>query len=710
MKYLIWTLIIIYSCKSESSIINYPETKKIPVIDNYFGTSVIDNYRWLEDDKSKETSEWIESQNKITFNYLNKIPFRNEINKKIKNLWNYEKVTSPFKEGEYFYYYKNDGLQNQYVLYRKNENNKEEVFLNPNTFSLDGTTSLTGVSFSKNGKLCAYSISEGGSDWRKVIIIDALSKKIVEDTLKNVKFSGIQWKNNDGFFYSSYDKPKGSELSEMTDQHKLYYHKIGSSQNQDVLIFGDEKNEKHRYVSGNVTDDGKFLFISASKSTSGNKLYVKNLTKEKSPIINMIDNYNSDTYILENDNDIFYLVTNLNAPNKKVVKTSYKNPQSNYWKDFIPETENVLFPSSGGGYFFAKYMINVINKVFQYNKNGKNLGEIDLPSLGTVYGLYGKKEDLNLYYTFTNYHSPGVIYKYDINSKKSKIYWEPEIDFKSSDYISNQVFFKSFDGTKIPMIITHKKGIKYNGKNPTILYGYGGFNISLNPSFSILNAFWMDQGGVYAVPNLRGGGEYGKEWHLAGTKMNKKNVFKDFIAAAEYLFKQNITSNDFLAIRGGSNGGLLVGAVMTQRPDIAKVALPAVGVLDMLRYHKFTAGAGWSYDYGTSEESEEMFNYLKSYSPLHNIKIGVNYPSTLVTTADHDDRVVPSHSFKFISELQEKNAGLNPVFIRIETKAGHGSGTPVSKIIDQYSDIFGFTFYNMGYKVLPEKINNQLID
>jgi prolyl oligopeptidase len=424
----------------------------------------------------------------------------------------------------------------------------------------------------------------------------------------------------------------------------------------------------------------------------------------------MIDNYNSDTYILENDNDIFYLVTNLNAPNKKVVKTSYKNPQSNYWKDFIPETENVLFPSSGGGYFFAKYMINVINKVFQYNKNGKNLGEIDLPSLGSVYGLYGKKEDLNLYYTFTNYHSPGVIYKYDVNSKKSKIYWEPEIDFKSSDYISNQVFFKSFDGTKIPMIITHKKGIKYNGKNPTILYGYGGFNISLNPSFSILNAFWMDQGGVYAVPNLRGGGEYGKEWHLAGTKMNKKNVFKDFIAAAEYLFKQNITSNDFLAIRGGSNGGLLVGAVMTQRPDIAKVALPAVGVLDMLRYHKFTAGAGWSYDYGTSEESEEMFNYLKSYSPLHNIKIGVNYPSTLVTTADHDDRVVPSHSFKFISELQEKNAGLNPVFIRIETKAGHGSGTPVSKIIDQYSDIFGFTFYNMGYKVLPEKINNQLID
>ena len=376
--------------------------------------------------------------------------------------------------------------------------------------------------------------------------------------------------------------------------------------------------------------------------------------------------------------------------------------ESKYWKDFIPETENVLFPSSGGGYFFAKYMINVVNKVFKYNKKGKNLGEIKLPSLGSVYGLSGEKEDLDLYYTFTNYHSPGVIYKYNVNSKKSEIYWEPEIDFKSSDYISNQVFFESSDGTKIPMIITHKKGIKYDGKNPTILYGYGGFNISLNPSFSVLNAFWMDQGGVYAVPNLRGGGEFGKEWHLAGTKLNKQNVFDDFISAAEYLFKQNITNNNFLAIRGGSNGGLLVGAVMTQRPGIAKVALPAVGVLDMLRYHKFTAGAGWSYDYGTSDESEEMFKYLKSYSPLHNVKKDVNYPSTLITTGDHDDRVVPAHSYKFASELQEKNKGLNPIFIRIETKAGHGSGTPVSKIIDLYSDIFGFTFYNMGYNVLPK--------
>jgi prolyl oligopeptidase len=710
IKYLIVFLIIISSCNYESSKLNYPKTKIIPVIDDYFGISVTDNYRWLEDDKSLETSKWINSQNKFTFDYLNEIPYRDEINKKIKNLWNYEKLTSPFKEGEFVYYYKNDGLQNQYVLYRKKENNKEEVFLDPNTFSLDGTTSLTGVSFSKNGKLCAYSISEGGSDWRKVMIIDALSKNIIEDTIRNVKFSGIQWKNNEGFFYSSYDKPKGSELSEITDQHKLYYHKIGTSQNKDLLIFGEKQNEKHRYVSGNVTDDGKFLFISVSKSTSGNKLYVKKLTKEKSPIINMIDNYKNDTYLLENDDDLFYLVTNLNAPNKKVVNAKYKNPQSEYWKDFIPESENVLFPSSGGGYIFAKYMINVINKVFQYNKNGENLGEIDLPSLGSVYGLYGEKEDVNLYYTFTNYHSPGVIYKYNVNTKKSKIYWEPEIDFKSSDYISNQVFFESFDGTKIPMIITHKKGIKYDGKNPTMLYGYGGFNISLSPSFSILNAFWMDQGGVYAVPNLRGGGEFGKEWHLAGTKMNKQNVFDDFISAAEYLFKEKITSSDFLAIRGGSNGGLLVGAVMTQRPDIAKVALPAVGVLDMLRYHKFTAGAGWSYDYGTSEESNEMFEYLKNYSPLQNVKLGVNYPSTLITTADHDDRVVPAHSFKFASELQEKHNGSNPVLIRIETKAGHGSGTPISKIIDQYSDIFGFTFYNMGYNVLPEKSKNKLID
>ena len=702
IKYIIWAFVLIFSCKNESLIIDYPKTKKIPIIDNYYETSIVDNYRWLEDDKSKETNEWIKSQNEYTFDYLNKIPFKDEIKKKIESLWDYKKITSPFKEGLYDYYYKNDGLQNQYVLYRKSKTSEEEIFLNPNKFSEDGTTSLRGVSFSKNGKLCAYSISEGGSDWRKVIIIDALSKKIVEDTLINVKFSGIQWKNNDGFFYSSYDKPKGSELSEMTDQHKLYYHKIGTYQDEDILIFGENQNEKHRYVSGNVTDDGKYLFISASNLTSGNKLYVKNLNKEKSPIINMIDNYESDTYLLENNYDKFYLVTNLNAPNKKVIKTTYNNPQSKYWEDFIPETENVLYPSSGGGYFFAKYMVNVVNKVFKYNKKGKNLGEIKLPSLGSVYGLSGEKEDLDLYYTFTNYHSPGVIYKYNVNSKKSEIYWEPEINFKSSDYISNQVFFESFDGTKIPMIITHKKGIKYDGKNPTILYGYGGFNISLNPSFSILNAFWMDQGGVYAVPNLRGGGEYGKEWHLAGTKMNKKNVFNDFISAAEYLFKQSITSNNFLAIRGGSNGGLLVGAVMTQRPDLAKVSLPAVGVLDMLRYHKFTAGAGWSYDYGTSDESEEMFKYLKSYSPLHNIKKNVDYPSTLITTGDHDDRVVPAHSYKFASELQEKNSGLNPIFIRIETKAGHGSGTPVSKIIDQYSDIYGFTFYNMGYNVLPK--------
>ena len=482
IKYIIWSFVLIFSCKNESSIIDYPKTKKIPIIDNYYQTSVIDNYRWLEDDKSKETNEWIKSQNEYTFNYLNNIPFKDEIKKKIKSLWNYEKITSPFKEGEYDYYYKNDGLQNQYILYRKSKSTEEEVFLNPNKFSEDGTTSLRGVSFSKNGKLCAYSISEGGSDWRKIIIIDALSKKIIEDTIRNVKFSGIQWKNNDGFFYSSYDKPKGSELSEMTDQHKLYYHKIGTSQDEDLLIFGENKDEKHRYVSGNVTDDGKYLFISASKSTSGNKLYVKNLDKENSPKVNMIDNYDSDTYLLENDDDEFYLVTNLNAPNKKVIKTNYKNPQSKYWKDFIPETENVLFPSSGGGYFFAKYMVNVVNKVFKYNKKGKNLGEIKLPSLGSVYGLSGEKEDLDLYYTFTNYHSPGVIYKYNVNSKKSEIYWEPEIDFKSSDYISNQVFFESSDGTKIPMIITHKKGIKYDGKNPTILYGYGGFNISLNPS------------------------------------------------------------------------------------------------------------------------------------------------------------------------------------------------------------------------------------
>ena len=701
------TLFII-SCKSEpkaNSImaITYPETKKVDTITNYFDTDVIDPYRWLEDDMSDETAAWVVSQNEVTFGYLDQIPYREQLKNRLEKLWNYEKLSRPFKEGNYTYFYKNDGLQNQYVVYRKKGDEKAEVFLDPNTFSEDGTTSLGGLNFSKDGSIAAYSISEGGSDWRKIIVMDAESKEIKKDTLIDVKFSGISWKGNDGFYYSSYDKPKGSELSAKTDQHKVYYHKLDTKQKEDELIFGGTSAQKHRYIGASLTEDDRYLVINAATSTSGNKLFIKDLTNPNGKLITILNDTDSDTYVADNRGSNLYIVTNRDAPNKKIVTVDAANPQPENWKDFIPETKHVLSPSSGGGYFFAEYMIDAISKVMQYDMDGKLVREIKLPGVGSAGGFGGKKEDKEMYFSFTNYKTPSSIYKFDAESGNYVVYWKPEIDFNSDNYESKQVFYNSKDGTKIPMIITHKKGIELNGKNPTILYGYGGFNISLTPSFSIANTVWMEQGGIYAVPNLRGGGEYGKAWHDAGTKLQKQNVFDDFIAAAEYLIENNYTSSDYLAIRGGSNGGLLVGATMTQRPELMKVALPAVGVLDMLRYHTFTAGAGWSYDYGTSEESKEMFDYIKGYSPVHNVKKGVQYPATLVTTGDHDDRVVPAHSFKFTAELQDKQSGVNPTLIRIETNAGHGAGTPVSKTIEQYADIFGFTLYNMGIKQLKSE-------
>ncbi len=708
---------LVIGCKNETKekinkntiALNYPETKKGDTIDTYFGTQVKDPYRWLEDDRSEETENWVTSQNKTTFGYLEEIPFRSALKKRLSDLWNYEKISAPFKEGEYTYFYKNNGLQNQYVIYRfKNEGDEPEVFLDPNTFSKDGTTSLGTVSFSKNGKLVAYSISEGGSDWRKVIVKNTETKEILEDTIVDVKFSGVSWKKNEGFYYSSYDKPKGSELSAKTDQHKVYYHKLGTPQKEDVLIFGGTPEEKHRYVFGNVTEDDRYLTISASIATSGNKLFIKDLTKPNSKLIAIVDHTESDNYVIENVGSTLFIVTNLNAPNQKIITVDASNPTPDNWKDFIPETENVLSPGTGGGYFFAEYMVDAVSKVLQYDYDGKLVREVSLPGVGSANGFGTKKEEKELYYSFTNYKTPSSIYKYNIAEGTSEVYRKPKIDFNPENYESKQVFFTSKDGTKVPMIITHKKGVELDGKNPTILYGYGGFNVSLTPSFSIANAVWMEQGGIYAVPNLRGGGEYGKEWHDAGTKMQKQNVFDDFIAAAEYLIDTKYTSNDYLAIRGGSNGGLLIGATMTQRPDLMKVALPAVGVLDMLRYHTFTAGAGWAYDYGTSEENKEMFEYLKGYSPVHNVKEGTQYPATLVTTGDHDDRVVPAHSFKFAAELQAKQSGDNPTLIRIETKAGHGAGTPVSKTIEQYADIFGFTLFNMGYEVLPEKVASDI--
>jgi prolyl oligopeptidase len=682
--------------------LKYPKTTKKPVIEEHFGTKVTDNYRWLEDDRSKETEAWVKAENKLTFDYLSKVPYQEAFTKRLTELWNYEKVGAPYKEGNYIYFSKNNGLQNQAVVYRKkDENSTDEIFLDPNTFSEEGTTSLGILRFSKDGKTAAYSISEGGSDWRKIIILDVESKTVQEDTLVDVKFSGISWYKNEGFYYSSYDKPKGSELSAKTDQHKLYYHKLGTSQKEDALIFGEKGSEKHRYVGGYLTEDNTYLIISAANSTSGNKLFIKNVTELNSELKSIIETTESDTQVIGNSGSTLYLQTNLNAPNQKIVTVDAKNPTPENWIDFIPETENVLQPTTGAGYLFANYMVNAVSKVLQYDLNGNLIREIVLPGIGTAAGFGGKTELTELYFSFTNYNTPNTIYKFSPKDGNYNLYRASAIDFNSELYTSKQVFYASKDGTKIPMLITHKKGIALDGKNPTILYGYGGFNISLTPSFSISNAIWMEQGGIYAVPNLRGGGEFGKKWHDAGTQLKKQNVFDDFIAAAEYLIAEKYTSSNYLAVRGGSNGGLLVGAIMTQRPDLMKVALPAVGVLDMLRYHTFTAGAGWAYDYGTAADNKEMFDYLKGYSPVHNVKKDTNYPATLITTGDHDDRVVPAHSFKFAAELQEKQAGNAPVLIRIETNAGHGLGTPIAKTIAQYAAVFGFTLFNMGFKELP---------
>ena len=704
MKNIILTLVITttlgcYGQKQNN--VKYPQTKKGETVDVYFDTKVADPYRWLEDDKSEETASWVKAQNVVTYDYLSKIPFRDALKSRMEKLWNYEKIGAPTKEGNYTYYLKNNGLQNQSVMYRKDAKGVETVFLDPNTFSKKGTTSLGGVDFSKDGSKVAYSISEGGSDWRKVILIDAESKKILEDTLVDVKFSGVSWKGNEGFYYSSYDKPKGSELSAKTDQHKLYFHKLGTPQKEDVVVFG--LDQKRRYVGGYVTEDNRFLVITAANSTYGNELYIQDLTKQNAPIITIVDNFNSDNTIIENDGEKLFIDTDLNAPNKRIVAVDVNNPKPENWKDFIPETENVLSTTTGGGYFFANYMKDAISVIKQYDYSGKFIREIKLPGVGTAGGFGSKKAEKTLYYSFTNYTTPGSIFAYEPISGKSEVYQKPKVDFKSEDYVSTQVFYTSKDGTKIPMIITHKKGVKLNGKNPTILYGYGGFNISLTPAFSISNAIWMENGGVYAVANLRGGGEYGKKWHDAGIKLQKQNVFDDFIAAAEYLIAKKYTSSDFLAIRGGSNGGLLVGATMTQRPDLMKVALPAVGVMDMLRYHTFTSGAGWAFDYGTSQDSKEMFEYLKGYSPVNNVKKGTHYPATMVTTGDHDDRVVPAHSFKFAAELQDKQTGNNPVLIRIDVNAGHGDGKSISAIIDENVDIQAFTLFNMGFKALPKQ-------
>lgn len=674
----------------------YPDTKMGDVKDVYFGQTVNDPYRWLEDDLSDETKSWVVEQNKVTNSYLDRIPFRDAIKKRLSQLWNYEKFSAPFKEGDYTYFYQNDGLQNQYVLMRQDAKGKKEVFLDPNKFSGDGTTSLAGVSFTKDGSLCAYQISEGGSDWRKVIILDAKTKQKKDDTLHDVKFSGISWKGNDGFYYSSYDKPKeGSELSGKTQFHKLYYHKLGTPQTTDKLVFGGENNSR-RYIGGHVTENQEYLVISAANATYGNELYIQSLKEDGLPIKPIVTGFENEHDIVYAKDDRLYIVTNLNASNRRLVYTEVNKLSPDNWKTVIPETQFPMSISTCGGKLFVKYLKDAVTEVRQYNLRGAEERIIELPGLGTASGFSGKEEETELYYSYTSYIYPPTIFKYNIETGESTLYKKSGVKFNPDLYESKQIFYPSTDGSLVPMILTYKKGVTLNGKNPTLLYGYGGFNISLTPSFSISNLVFMENGGIYVVANIRGGGEYGDNWHNMGTKMNKQNVFNDFISAAQYLIDSNYTSKDYLAIAGGSNGGLLVGACMTQRPDLFKVCFPAVGVMDMLRYHKFTAGAGWSYDYGTSEDNKEMFEYLLNYSPVHNLKKGTCYPATMVTTADHDDRVVPAHSFKFAAGLQAAQSCDNPTLIRIETNAGHGAGKPTNMIIQEQADKWAFLLYNMG--------------
>lgn len=678
--------------------IQYPETKKVDTVDTYFGTKVPDPYRWLEDDNAEETQSWVQGQNKVTYSYLKEIPFRDKVKSTVENLIDYKKVSAPRKHGDYYYYYKNDGLQDQSVYYRTKElgAGQEQVFLDPNSFSEDGTVSMAGTFFSKDGSMMTYLISDGGSDWRKAITVNTKTQKVVGDTLTDLKFTGISWKGTDGFYYSSYERPKeGQALTAANQNQKVYYHKIGTPQSEDRVVFGNDI--QRRGISAGLTEDERFLVLSPWKGTSGNELYVKDLKKPQSAFVKIIDDFENNHQVIHSEGNHLFIYTNLNAPNYRVVETTIDNPTPDNWEDVIPESDNVLSSAStAGGYLFLNYLKDAKSMVRQVTMDGKPVRDVKLPAIGSAGGFGGESDDKELFYTFTSFTYPSSVFRYDIESGKSEMYEQPKVSFDPKKYETKQVFYKSKDGTEIPMFIVHRKGMELDGSHPTLLYGYGGFNISLTPSYSTRWISWLELGGVFAMANLRGGGEYGESWHKAGIRMKKQNVFDDFIAAGEYLIEQDYTSSEKLAIIGGSNGGLLIGATMTQCPDLAQVAIPQVGVMDMLRYHKFTIGAAWASDYGRADESKKMFEYLYDYSPYHNLEPDTDYPATLITTADHDDRVVPAHSFKFAARLQEYHNGDDPVLIRIETRAGHGAGTPTSKTIEQLTDIFSFTLYNMN--------------
>ncbi|HEY0679547.1 MAG TPA: prolyl oligopeptidase family serine peptidase [Chitinophagaceae bacterium] len=693
----------------------YPVTRKVDHTDEYHGTKVADPYRWLEDDNSADTKAWVQEQNKVTFDYLNKITYRAQWRKRIEEVYNYAKYSAPSRNGEYYYFYKNDGLQNQSVLYRqKGLDGQPELVIDPNKLSSDGTTVMAGFNVSRNGKYAAYGLSRGGSDWQTFYVRDMQTGKDLSDELKWVKVSGIGWQG-DGFYYSRYPEPeKGKELSSKNENHQVYYHKVGTPQSEDKLVYEDKANPQ-RFHTSFTSEDQRFTYLTISdrgKGLNGNAIWYKDSKSGDEnfrPLIREVGKYIYG--VVDFINGKFLVRTNNGAANYRLVLIDPANTAESAWTTFLPEKEEPMQGAgTAGGKLFVNYLKDVTTRIFVYNYDGKLEQEVKLPGLGSAGGFGGWDDDKFVFYTFNSFTTPPTIYRYDIASGKSSVFRQPEIAaFNPAEYETKQVFYPSKDGTKVPMFLVYKKGIKLNGKNPVILYGYGGFNISSMPGFSATLVPWLEQGGVYALANLRGGAEYGEKWHEAGMRLKKQTVFDDFIAAGEYLIKNNYTSKDYLAIRGGSNGGLLVGAVMNQRPDLFKVAIPQVGVMDMLRFHKFTIGWNWIAEYGSSDSAADFKN-LYAYSPLHNLKSGVQYPATLITTADHDDRVVPAHSFKYAATIQEKHQGTNPVLIRIETNSGHGASN-TAKAIELTSDIYSFTFYNMGlkpefnnlYKGNPEK-------
>ena len=687
---------VLLSTSASAQGIQYPKADKDGTVDNYFGTEVADPYRWLEDDTSAKTAAWVEAENKITNAYLSKIPFRQKLLKRLTEVANYEKLSAPRKHHGRWYFYKNDGLQNQYVMYVMDQlGGTPRVFLDPNKLSTDGTVALQGVYFSNNGKYAAYTISRSGSDWQEFYIIDLKTGQLTTDHIEWAKFSGAAWQG-DGFYYSAYDAPtQGKEFSNVNEGMKIYYHKIGTPQSDDVLFYQNPAQPK-RFYTVSVNEEETMMFLYEDGAGAGNTLFVRDLRKPNSQFIQMTANMDYRYTPLYTEGDKIYLFTNYGAPRNRIMTADINRPGINDWQELIAEQQNVLNNADViNRQLILTYSQDASDHAYLYGLDGRQIREVKLPSVGSV-GFTGDEREPECFYTFTSFTVPGTIYRYDLATGESTLYAKPNVKFQQEDYTSEQVFFQSKDGTRIPMFLTYKKNVK--SPRPVYLYGYGGFNIALVPSFSANRIPFLEQGGIYAQVTLRGGSEYGEEWHLAGTKMQKQNVFDDFIAAAEWLIHEGYTTNEKIAIVGGSNGGLLVGACMTQRPDLFRVAIPQVGVMDMLRYHKFTIGWNWASDYGTSEDSREMFEYLRGYSPLHNLKPGTSYPATLVTTADHDDRVVPAHSFKFAATLQECHKGTNPVLIRIDTKAGHGGGKPLAKILEEQADIYSFILYNMGIK------------